>query len=325
MDTYGAAMVDHIEVSQELIDESRAVNAAIEEMLAANPSVHTVPPAETRAARAEGRSWQGPIVHAEGATWRTAPGPGGEVPLRVLAGERADAIYLHIHGGGWVLGAADQQDALLQTIATGAGVVVVSVDYRLAPEHPFPAGPDDCAAAAAWILEHAGEEWGTTRVVIGGESAGAHLAALTLLRLRDELGTVDAVSAANLVFGAYDLSGTPSQRRWGDRNLVLSEPIMRWFYEEFTPGLTPEERRAPEISPLYADLTGMPPALFTVGALDPLLDDSLFMASRWRAAGAPAELAVYPESIHGFHALPTAIGRRSIEQQVAFVRQHAAG
>src|SRR5690606_24582730 len=130
---------------------------------------------------------------------------------RTIVGERVDAVYLHIHGGGWVLGAADQQDVLLQRIAEGAGVAVVSVDYRLAPEHPFPAAPDDCAAAASWVLENAASEWGTERLLVGGESAGAHLTALTLLRLRDRMGAPDAVSAANLVFGAYDLSMTPSQ------------------------------------------------------------------------------------------------------------------
>src|SRR5690606_33192000 len=104
-----------------------------------------------------------------------------------------------------------------------------------------------------------------------------------------------------------------------------STPIMEWFCEQFTPGMTAEARRDPSVSPLYADLAGMPPALFTVGTLDPLIDDTLFMASRWAAAGCRAEVAVYPESPHGFHAFPTGIGRTSIAQQVDFLRSHAAG
>jgi acetyl esterase len=222
-----------------------------------------------------------------------------------------------------VLGGADQQDMPLQRVADEAGVVVVSVEYRLAPEHPFPAAPDDCAAAAEWVVANAASEWGTDRVVIGGESAGAHLAALTLLRLRDQLVAPDAIRAANLVFGAYDISMTPSQRNWGDANLVLSTPIMEWFGEQFLPGWSHEDRRRPEVSPLYADLAGLPPALFTVGTRDPLLDDSLFMSMRWQAAGNQATLSVYPESIHGFVAFPIAIAQASIAEQITFIAEHA--
>jgi acetyl esterase/lipase len=200
----------------------------------------------------------------------------------------------------------------------------VSVEYRLAPEDPFPAGPDDCEAAALWLIDAAAKEYGADaaeRLVIGGESAGGHLSALTLLRLRDRLGSVAPFVAANLVFGAFDLSMTPSQLRWGDRNLVLSRPIMAWFYDLFLPGTSVDERRSPTISPLYADLSGMPPALFSVGALDPLLDDSLFMAARWESAGAPAELLVYPESVHGFIAFPGAIAGMANEAQWRFVEK----
>jgi acetyl esterase/lipase len=101
---------------------------------------------------------------------------------------------------------------LLHTLATRAHLAVASVDYRLAPEHPFPAGPDDCEAAACWLVEHAQREFGTSRLLIGGESAGGHLSALTLLRMRDRHGAADAFCGANLVFGAFDLGMTPSQR-----------------------------------------------------------------------------------------------------------------
>ena len=143
----------------------------------------------------------------------------------------------------------------------------------------------------------------------------------TLLRLRDAAGGGTPFAGANLVFGAYDLGMTPSQRRWGDRNLILSTPIMEWFYDQFTPGLSPEERRDPAISPLYADLRSLPPARFSVGTLDPLLDDSLFMEARWRAAGNESELAIYPESVHGFTALGTGIADLAIGAQISFVRR----
>ena len=99
-----------------------------------------------------------------------------------------------------------------------------------------------------------------------------------------------------LQYGCFDLSMTPSQRLWGERNLVLSGPIIAWFADQFLPGRDREQRRDPDISPLYADLAGMPPAIFTIGTEDPLLDDSLFMEARWRAAGHPTELRIWPEA-----------------------------
>lgn len=303
-----------------MLEESRNLNAMIEKLLAGLPSVHTVDPATTRAQRASGSGPFPAVTKLPEAQTRRIPGPAGDLALRVFVPPEVRGAYLHIHGGGWVLGAADQQDLLLHALATRANLVVLSVDYRLAPEHPFPAGPDDCEAAARWLIEAAPREFGTTRLLIGGESAGAHLSALTLLRLRDQ-GAAGAFCGANLVFGAFDLSMTPSQRNWGERNLILSTPIIRWFCELFTPGLTPETRRDPSVSPLYAELRDLPPALFTVGEVDPLLDDSLFMAARWQAAGNPAELAVYPDSIHGFHAFPTAIARLALESQLEFVQR----
>jgi acetyl esterase/lipase len=209
---------------------------------------------------------------------------------------------------------------MLTTLADEAGLAVVSVGYRLAPEHPMPAGPDDCEAAACWLAENCLERFGTDRLLIGGESAGAHLAALTLLRMRDKHGAGTAFSGANLVFGAFDLSLTPSSRNWGSRNLILSTPIIEWFTDQFLPGLTPEERRDPSISPLYADLRDLPPALFVVGDLDPLLDDSLFMSARWHAAGNEARLLVYPESVHGFTAFPSRLAAHASAAQIAFLR-----
>jgi acetyl esterase len=314
-----------VQVTQEMIVESKKQNAILETLLASAPSVHTLAVATTRAERESGAGWAGPIVRSERAAKRSIRGPGGPIDLRVVVPERVDGVYLHFHGGGWTLGAADQQDQLLTTVADGARAAVVSVDYRLSPEHPFPAGPDDCETAAVWLVEHAAEEFGSSRLMIGGESAGAHLSALTLLRLRDRHGISGAFAGANLVFGAYDLSMTPSARSWGERNLVLSTPIMAWFNDMFVPGTTDSERRSPELSPLYADLRDMPPALFTVGMLDPLLDDSLFMAARWRAAMNRATLRVYPESAHGFIRFPTAIAALAVDSMLEFARTTWSG
>jgi len=309
-----------VPVSVELLEESAKQNAVIEELLAALPSAHTVPVETTRRQREEGASWTGPVVHSDRASTRAIAGPAGPIELRVVVPERVEGVFLHFHGGGWTLGGADHQDLLLTTLADAVSVAVVSVEYRLAPEHPFPAGPDDCEAAAMWLVEHAQREFGSSRLLIGGESAGAHLAALTLLRLRDRHRIRGAFAGANLVFGGYDLSLTPSARLWGERNLILSTPIVEWFADMFLPSTTQEERRSPEISPLYADLADMPPALFTVGTLDPIIDDSLFMAARWSAAGNDATLRVYPESVHGFIAFPTGITLLAAESMLAFLR-----
>ncbi|MGC9962931.1 MAG: alpha/beta hydrolase [Acidimicrobiales bacterium] len=311
--------ITYVELPEDVIGESRALNEQIEAMLATIPAVNTVVPEVTRRTRLEGSGPFGAIVTSERAVDFSIPGPGGEIPLRVVSPAEPAAVYLHIHGGGWTLGAADQQDVLLTTLSDATGIAVVSVGYRLAPEHPMPAAPDDCEAAACWLVENSLERFGTDRLLIGGESAGAHLAALTLLRMRDNHGAVAAFSGANLVFGAFDLSLTPSARSWGARNLILSTPIIEWFTDQFLPGLTPEQRRDPAISPLYAELHGLPPALFLVGDLDPLLDDSLFMSARWRAAGNEAQLLVYPESAHGFTAFPSRLAAHASAAQIAFL------
>ena len=298
-------------------DETRKIVEQVEKILSETPSIHTLEPEQIRQARREGRGWQGPIVRVDNGTDRTIQGPAGPLGLRVFVPDEVRGVYLHIHGGGWTLGAADQQDILLWMVARHCKLAVVSVEYRLAPEDPYPAGPDDCEAAAAWLVVNAHREFGSGRLLIGGESAGAHLSAVTLLRVRDRHGFT-GFAAANLTYGMYDLGFTPSVARWGERDLVLSTPIIEWFTNHFV--ATKEQRRDADVSPLYADLSGMPPALFTVGTLDPLLDDSLFMYQRWLAAGNQAELALYPGGIHGFNAFPSSLGKRAHQRIDSFLQ-----
>ncbi|MDQ0746060.1 acetyl esterase [Streptomyces africanus] len=243
----------------------------------------------------------------------------GGVKVRVFVPDRVDGVYLHFHGGGWVFGSADGQDERLWRLAEQTRLAVVSVDYRLAPEHPFPAGPDDCEAAARWLVEHAPSEFGTERLLIGGESAGAHLGVLTLLRLRDRHGITGAFRAAHLLFGPYDLSMTPSQRSFGTRRLLSNTDTIRGSYELFTPGMGEEQRRSPEVSPLYAELAGLPPARIVVGTEDPLLDDSLFLAARWQAAGAPVRLDVVAGAMHGFTLFPLTVTERHLRRERDFL------
>jgi len=209
---------------------------------------------------------------------------------------------IYIHGGGWVIGRAHLQDSVLEEIMEDCNAVVISVDYRTAPENPYPAAQDDCEAVAMWAIENAPKEFGTDNIVIGGESAGAHLSAETMIRMRDKHGYT-GFSGANLAYGVFDLSMTPSVRLWGARNLILSTPIMRWFIDHYVPDES--IRRDPDVSPLYANLHDLSTALFSVGTLDPLLDDTLFMHSRWFASGNPSTLNVYPGATHGFEKQPT--------------------
>jgi acetyl esterase/lipase len=195
---------------------------------------------------------------------------------------------------------------------------VVSVEYRLAPEHPFPAGPDDCEAAALWLIREAESRFGTSRLFIGGESAGAHLSAVTILRLRDRHG-LTPFRGANLFAGCYDLSLTPSVRHWGSERLILNTNDVRVFADNFC-GQAPD-RRDPDISPLYADLKGLPPALFSVGTKDMLLDDSLFMASRWVAAGNTTDLAIWPGGCHVFIRFDSALSEQALSRIDGFIER----
>jgi len=301
--------------------ETSAFNDQLEALLATLPPSYTQPIEVTRALRESGLGMWGPLIFSDLATVRAIPGPAGELSLRIFMPENVAGVYLHIHGGGWVQGRAHLQDGVLERIARACNVAVVSVDYRLAPEHPYPAGPYDCEAAAIWITEHAEREFGTNRIVVGGISAGAHLAAVTVLRMRDRHGYTGFLGA-NLEAGLYDLAFTPSVRRWGARNLGLNTQACEWFTNLFVPR---ERRSEPDISPLHADLRGLPPALFTVGTLDPLLDDSLFMYARWIAAGNAADLAIYPGGIHGFNNMPLPLGIRASARIDAFILRAVMG
>ena len=240
---------------------------------------------------------------------RSIPGPAGEIELRCFQPRSGSprATMLHIHGGAWFMGSADMMDEGLERYADALDVAMASVEYRLAPEHPHPAGPDDCEAAAVWLAKNADTELGAELRLVGGESAGGHLSAVTVLRMRDRHGFHFA--GANLVYGLYDLGGVPSHDAFDGRGLILEGPGIRAFIEMFVPDAP--RRRDPDVSPLYTDLSGLCPALFTVGSFDPLLDHSLFLYSRWLAAGSPAEIQVFPGAPHGFDAFPVPEGPRA--------------
>lgn len=240
---------------------------------------------------------------------------GTRVPVRIFTplGRRPRGVYLNIHGGGFYMDSAACDDVRNRELADALHIAVVSVDYRLAPEHPWPAAPDDCEAAALWLVEHAEARFGSSRLAIGGRSAGATLAVATLLRLRDS-GAVDHFTGAALQFGTYDLSAqTPAGRRIADE----------YFIQAYAGHVA--DRTAPDISPIYGDFRGLPPALMVVGSKDVLLEDNLAMAGRLSAAGNDVELRIYPESPHGFTGHPTALARTALRGVESWLLQRMIG
>jgi len=226
----------------------------------------------------------------------------GNVPVRILRpGGKPRGVVLDIHGGGWVIGNAQMDDDLNLGMVNACDVAVVSVDYRLAVNTPVQGLLDDCLAAARWLLNE--QEFAGLPVIVVGESAGGHLAAATLLALKQWPELLKRVSGAVLYYGVYDLTGTPSVRTAGPETLLLDGPGMVEALRMLTPGLSDDERRQPTLSPLYGDFTGMPPALMFVGELDPLKDDTLLIAERWPEA----EVHLLPESAHGFIHFPVAM------------------
>lgn len=238
--------------------------------------------------------------------------------LRVFEPTRVRGAYLHIHGGGWIAGENTHLDPQLAALAEAMDMVVLSVSYRLAPEHPFPAAQDDCAAAGHWLVENAPTEFGTDNIMIGGESAGAHLSLTTALRLRDRHGYSDLL-ALDLRYGMYDLRLTPAARL--SREGMLHADQLRTITGLVT---TPDKLDDPDVSPIMASLHGMPPAVLTVGTRDSLVEDTLFLWTRWRAAGLKAKLLVGPGAWHGFDVSHPRLGPEVRDAAIAFFRAELA-
>lgn len=233
---------------------------------------------------------------------------GRTIPCRLLAPQVVDlsrrGIFLHIHGGGWVLNDEASSDIYLQTIADSCGLLCLSVGYRLAPEDPYPAGPDDCEDVALWLIANAEHQFGRTLSFIGGESAGANLAVAVALRLLNSEARLNLdLKGLLLHYGVYSLNWLPGTSLYRKSpTLVLDETTMNHFREAYCPGMTAEQLSSPDISPFYADLANvnLPPALFTSGSEDCLVEDSVFMCTRWTMAGHKAILKIYPGSPHGY-------------------------
>jgi acetyl esterase len=269
------------------------------------PPPGAVPVNLLRRARLSNSDGSSKLIRVAHAVDRELSSSQGPFRVREFPLEQSVGLYIHFHGGGWALGSIYEQDELLNSLGRASGLRVVTVEYPLAPEHELQEILTRAKVAARVVME----SYGDAKVCLGGESAGAHIAVNVALDLIGEREHAARICGLNLCYGIYDLSMSPSQRRAGSAFIGLSKPYLEWFYSLALPGRSMEQRRDPAVSPLYRDLAHMPACLFSVGELDPLLDDTLFMAARWRAAGNPAELQVYPEAHHGFNGLSTGMAK----------------
>jgi acetyl esterase len=268
----------------------------------ASPPVTALTPQAARALmEAESRSL-GAMPRVGRVEDRTIPGPAGEIRVRVTTpdGDGPLPALVYFHGGGWVVGSIATHDALCREITNAAGVAVVSVDYRLAPEHPFPAAVEDAYAATAWVAEH-GPTIGIdpARIAVGGDSAGGNLAAVVALKARDEGGGGPRLACQVLLYPiTNDDLDTASYREFA-RGYMLTREAMAWYWDQYVPA--PGDRRDPYASPLRAeDLGGLPPALVMTAGYDVLRDEAEAYAARLIEAGTRVQLSRHDGMIHGF-------------------------
>lgn len=250
------------------------------------------------------------------------PGPAGELPIRIYTpvGQGPFPIVMHFHGGGFVIGDLEIYDSTCREICAGADAIVVAVDYRLAPEHPFPAAPDDCLAATRWAAAHAAEFHGdSNRIVVGGDSAGGNLAAVTALRLRDEGGP--KLRGQLLIYPVTDAADTESMRVNAE-GYLLTRADMQWFVGHYVKD--PAALSSPHLLPLHApSLAGLPPAFLITAEFDPLRDEGEAYAAALSKAGVPVEFKRYDGAIHAFYTLFTSLelGRQAMDQSTAWLKK----
>jgi acetyl esterase len=266
-----------------------------------------------------------PIAHA--LDWRI-PGPAGEIPVRIYTprGAAPFPVLVYFHGGGWVIGSIDTHDGICRELANAASCIVVSVEYRLAPEHKFPAAAEDCHAATLWGTAHATELGGDPRrVAIGGDSAGGNLAAVVAQMARDRGGPPLVFQL--LIYPATDAAfDTPSYRDNAD-GYLLTTADMRWFWNHYL--RSDADAAAVYASPLRAaSLAGLPPALVLTAEFDPLRDEGERYAARLEEARVPTRLIRYDGMIHGFFGMTsmlqqarTAVGDAAAALTGAFSRR----
>ena len=269
------------------------------------PAIHEMPVDTARQVFLElVKNLQGAVVPIHRSEDRTVPGPDGAVPIRIYTPRELGAdklpVLVFFHGGGWVIGDLDSHDNMCRYFANEADMVVVAVDYRLAPEHRFPAGIDDAIAAAQWVCANAGSIGGDpARIAVTGDSAGGNMAAVVAQQLKGK------IAFQLLIYPATDFSDGdyPSRARFGTGEYFLSSEDMAWFGAH----LFGEHSAAgdPKASPIAApDLSGLAPALTVTAGYDPLMDEGKAYADALAQAGVPSEYKCYEGTIHGFVSFP---------------------
>ncbi|MAE95173.1 MAG: hypothetical protein CL910_10985 [Deltaproteobacteria bacterium] len=266
------------------------------------PKLHELPPEQARTFfdQMQMPAAELPIASVQD---RTLPGPAGDIPVRIYLPEveGTPPVLVYFHGGGWVIGSIETHDGSCRELANEVGCAVVSVDYRLAPEHPYPAAADDCYAVAAWVAEH-GAELGVdgSRLAIGGDSAGGNLSAVVALMARDR-GTPQ-IAFQLLIYPVTDADFTRSSYVENATGYLLEADAMKWFWNHYVPD--PAQRAEAYCSPLRAgDLAGLPPALVLTAELDPLRDEGEAYGQRLKEAGVTVTTTRYDGMIHGFFAM----------------------
>lgn len=265
------------------------------------PATQTLPVAEARIQYEARVALMAPAAAVAAVSERDITGPGGAVKLRIYTPEGTGPFPLMVffHGSGFVLCSLDTHDGMCRNLCAGIGCVVVSVDYRLGPEHKFPAGLDDCLAATRWTAAHAGElSADPTRIMLSGDSAGGNMAAVTALRVRDEGGPELCGQMLLYPVTDYHTPGTPSYEENGE-GYGLTRDTMVWFWEHY---LNDEsEAQNPYASPLQAsDLSGLPAAYVMSAEYDPLRDEAERYGERLQAAGVPTVITRRDGVNHGF-------------------------
>jgi acetyl esterase len=289
--------------------EIQALMDALE--AAPGPPAELIPVSQSRATHdLEAERLSGPGPEVASVRDVVVPGPGGDIPVRVFRpeGEGSLPLVVYLHGGGWVIGSINGFDTLCRTLANASGAIVASVEYRLAPEHPFPAGVDDARAAVRWLAANAAELGADpARIAIAGDSAGGNLATVTARRLRDERSGDEASGRGRggpalrfqaLVYPVTDSGlNTPSYRECGE-GFGLTAEGMRRYWNLYLDGA---DGRQQDASPLQAeDLSGLPPAFILTVEKDVLRDEGEAYARALEAAGVPVTLRRYEGAVHGF-------------------------
>ena len=290
---------------------------------AGGPELVELPPAEAREVFRALTALE-TSVEVQRVDDRLVPGPDGDIPVRVYTPAEAvgadRGVLVWFHGGGWVVGDLETADATCRLLAEGSGCVVVSVDYRLAPEHPAPAAIDDCLAALAWTAENA-ELLGVvaSRIAVGGDSAGGNLAALVCQRVRDDFGP--EIDFQLLVYPVTDLTASLPSYVENAEGYFLTRATMEWFIAHYLgDAIDPKD---PAVSPLHAaSLAGLPKAMVVTAEFDPLRDEGEAYAARLREAGVEVEVTRYDGQIHGFFGMSSLLddGRAAVDAAAAALR-----